>query len=296
MPALRELAIAGTGAASMSEKNPPYGCRRVGKVRRTWDNDGLSPMPPRVAMKPLLIILTGHAPETIRNRHGDFGHWFRIALHRPARDVRVVDASVGDALPGTGEVRGAVISGSAAMVTEKLAWSENLAGWIRNAMDAQLPLFGVCYGHQLMAHALGGRVDVLPEGREIGTKAIDILEAGTGDSLLEGMSPRFPAHTTHMQSVLEAPADAQVLARSAQDPHQILRYGPNAMSTQLHPEFSSAVMRAYLRLRSADLRAEGLDPKTLLDEVRATPKARRLLRRFAHHATRSEARAMDTAA
>ena len=247
-------------------------------------------------MKPLLIILTGHAPETIRNRHGDFDHWFRIALHRPVQDVRVIDASAGDALPDITGIRGAVISGSAAMVTEKLAWSENLAGWIRNAMDVRLPLFGVCYGHQLMAHALGGRVDVLPGGREIGTKGVDILEPGVDDRLLEGMSPRFPAHTTHMQSVLEAPGEAQVLARSAQDPHQILRYGSHAVSTQLHPEFSSAVMRAYLRLRSTDLRAEGLDPKTLLDEVHATPKARRLLRRFAHHATHPESRAMDTAA
>src|SRR5699024_3612984 len=107
---------------------------------------------------------------------------------------------------------------------------------------------------------------------------------------------RFAAHTTHVESVLEVPVGAQVLARSARDPHQILRYGPRAFSTQLHPEFSVAVMRAYLRLRAASLRAESLDVRAMLNEVRATPHARRLLRRFAHGMTRTNAESMEPAA
>lgn len=67
------------------------------------------------------------------------------------------------------------------MVTERADWSERTAGWIRNAMDAELPLFGVCYGHQLMAHALGGRVDYLPGGREIGTLPIALTPQGAND-------------------------------------------------------------------------------------------------------------------
>jgi len=236
-------------------------------------------------MKPLLIILTGHAPDAIRARLGDFDHWFRLALRLSPREIRVVDVSAGVPLPDTTDIRGAVISGSAAMVTEKLVWSERLAGWIRDAMDAQLPLFGVCYGHQLMAHALGGRVDVLPGGREVGTQDIEVFETGADDHLLAGLPMHFAAHTTHVQSVLEAPTGAQVLARSARDPHHILRYGPNAFSTQLHPEFSAAVMRAYLRLRADNLRSESLDVAALLDAVRATPHARRLLRRFALQTT-----------
>lgn len=242
-------------------------------------------MPLRVVMKPLLIILTGHAPDAIRARLGDFDHWFRLALRLSAREIRVVDVSAGVPLPDTTDIRGAVISGSAAMVTEKLVWSERLAGWVRDAMDAQLPLFGVCYGHQLMAHALGGRVDVLPGGREMGTKDIEVLAPDTDDCLLAGLPTRFAAHTTHMQSVLEVPAGAQVLARSARDPHQILRYGPNAISTQLHPEFSAAAMRAYLRLRADHLRSESMDVADLLNTVRATPQARRLLQRFARETT-----------
>ena len=234
-------------------------------------------------MKPVLIIRTGRAPDAIRARHGDFPHWFRLGALLPPQRLHIVDVGAGDALPAPGTVAGALITGSAAMVTERAAWSERTAGWIRDAMDAELPLFGVCFGHQLMAHALGGRVDYLPGGREIGTRAIETLDAATRDPLATGLPTSFRAHTTHEQSVLEAPSGATVLARSARDPHQLLRYGPNALSTQFHPEFSADVMRAYIRRKCSDMRREGADPQRCFREVAATPIARRLLQRFAGH-------------
>ncbi|HET7359353.1 MAG TPA: glutamine amidotransferase [Rhodanobacteraceae bacterium] len=224
-------------------------------------------------MKPVLIIVTGHAPAPIRARLGDFDHWFRVALRLPPSRVQAIDAQHA-ALPAPHAVAGAVITGSSAMVTDRAAWSEHLAGWIRTAMDASLPLFGVCYGHQLMAHALGGRVDDLPGGREIGTQRIEWLD---------GEAPAFRAHTTHQQAVLEAPAGARVLARSPRDARQILEYGPRAMSTQFHPEFSAAAMRGYIALRAGTLRDEGMDVAALLRDVGPAPQARLLLRRFARH-------------
>lgn len=108
--------------------------------------------------RPVLIIRTGRAPDAIRARHGDFPHWFRLATGVARERVQVIDVAAGEDLPKASEVAGALITGSAAMVTERANWSERTAGWIRDAMDHQLPMFGVCYGHQLMAHALGGRV------------------------------------------------------------------------------------------------------------------------------------------
>lgn len=234
-------------------------------------------------MKPLLIIETGHAPGPIRARLGDFAHWFRVAMRVSPTRIHRVDVEAGQALPPPRMCAGAVITGSAAMVTDKHPWSEDTAAWIVDAMHAQLPLFGVCYGHQLMAHALGGRVGELPGGREIGTQAIELLPAAGDDMLLRGMPACFRTHTTHRQSVLELPAQARVLARSQQEPHQILRYGERAVSTQFHPEFSVAAMQAYVRLRASQLRAEGMDVHALLAQTRATPAARRLLQRFATH-------------
>ena len=234
--------------------------------------------------KQLLLIQTGEAPEPILTRLGGFAQWFRAGMRLEPNQMRAVRVDIGEKLPAPKEVAGAVITGSGAMVTDREAWSENTAAWLRNAMDAELPLFGVCYGHQLIAHALGGTVGWLPAGREIGTQAI--ARSAAEDHLLNGMPVDFPAHTTHRQSVLEAPRDARVLARSAADPHQLLRYGSNAISTQVHPEFGVRFMRAYLRQREPALREEGFDVAALHGEVRSTPEARGLLRRFARAALR----------
>ena len=231
-------------------------------------------------MKPILIIRTGRAPDAIRARHGDFPHCFRLGSGLLPQQLKVIDVAAGDKLPPPHEVAGAMITGSAAMVTERIPWSERTAGWIRNAMDVELPLFGVCYGHQLMAHALGGRVDYLPGGREIGTLPIEVLEAGSHDPLLHSLAGGFRAHTTHEQSVVEAPLESTVWARSVRDPHQLLRYGPAAVSTQFHPEFNAEVMRGYIRRKHVDLQREGSDPKEVFRAVAATPFARRLLRQF----------------
>lgn len=232
-------------------------------------------------MNPVLIIRTGRAPDVIRARHGDFPHWFRLGARLHPKQLRTVDVAAGETLPPPHEVAGAIITGSAAMVTERAAWSERTAGWIRDAMDIELPLFGVCYGHQLMAHALGGRVDFLPGGREIGTQPISFSTGIHHDPMMLGLPASFRAHTTHEQSVLEPPRDSTVLARSTRDPHQLLRYGPRAISTQFHPEFNAEIMRAYIRRKHADMRREGADPDQIFGAVAATPVARRLLHHFA---------------
>lgn len=234
-------------------------------------------------MKPVLIIRTGRAPAPIRARHGDFPHWFRLGAQLSPDRIRVVDVEAGEELPAPNQVAGALITGSAAMVTERAAWSERTAGWIRDAMDEELPLFGVCYGHQLMSHALGGRVDYLPGGREIGTVSLSVLDAARNDPLASALPLEFRAHATHEQSVLELPKGTTVLVSSARDPNHLVRYGKNAMSAQFHPEFNADVMRAYIHRKQHDMKREGFDPHHTFKQVAATPLARRLFRQFSRH-------------
>ncbi len=238
-------------------------------------------------MHPLLLIQTGEAPDALRARFGGFADWFRAAMRLQPAQMHVVRVDEGETLPNPRDVPGAVITGSAAMVTERAAWSERTAGWIRNAMDVETPLFGVCYGHQLMAHALGGAVGWLPAGRGIGNGAITRVAPGEVLDLRE-LPPSFPAQTTHRQSVLVPPSGAEILARSQRDPHQLLRYAPNALSSQFHPEFTPDCMRAYIEVRADALRDEGADPDVLHDRVRETETARRLLEHFAHAALKRQ--------
>lgn len=237
-------------------------------------------------MRQLLLIQTGEAPESIHARFGGFADWFRAAMRLDPAQMQVVRVDAGAPLPAPDSVAGAVITGSAAMVTERADWSERTAGWIRDAMAAQTPLFGVCYGHQLMAHALGGKVGWLPAGREIGTQVIARRPGNAGDAAawLHGLPPSFPAHTTHRQSVLQPPAGTTVLARSELDPHQLLRYSTHALSSQFHPEFTADCMRAYIEARADALREEGLDPVACRANVQETEAARGLLEGFARDA------------
>lgn len=245
--------------------------------------------------QPLLLIQVGTPPDDIRAHEGDLPHWFRRALGDTEQDLDVVRVFEGEALPEPGRHCAAIITGSLSMVTDRLDWSETTAQWIRQAMTIDMPMFGVCYGHQLMAHALGGNVDYHPAGLEIGCQAIELLPAAASDPLVSDLPLRFAAHLTHMQTVLTPPPNAVVLARSSHDPHQILRYGRHAISTQFHPEFTPGISAAFVTRRADTLRSEGIDPQALLNDLCETPIAQGLLMRFLQASTTDRHDAMNTA-
>lgn len=233
--------------------------------------------------QPFLIIETGQPVATMR-RYGGFPHWIRVAAGL-ARDAAVaVDVEHGQPLPSREGFAGVIVSGSGAMVTERLDWSERTAAWLRDAAHAGLPLLGICYGHQLIAHALGGEVGWNPAGREMGTVELELLPPAADDPLFAGLPSPFAAQATHRQSVLRVPDGSVVLARSALDPCHAFRWGASAWGVQFHPEFSATHMRGYIHARAGALRAEGLDPAAMLRAVHAAPFARRVLRRFVRHA------------
>lgn len=228
----------------------------------------------------LLIVQTGSTLPRIRARFGDFPHWFRINLGLARAEVDVVRADLGERLPAKIAHAGVVVTGSPAMVSERERWSEDAAAWLRGAIDADIPVLGVCYGHQLLAHALGGRVDYHPAGREIGTVTIRRHEAANDDALLGTVPARFCAHVSHQQSVLELPREAALLASSAHDPHQAVRYAPKAWGLQFHPEFSVEIMHGYLAARRPALNGDCATECCSARANRPTPLARGLLRRF----------------
>ena len=237
---------------------------------------------------PFLILQTGQPVASLR-RHGGFPHWIRVAAGLRADEAVVVNVEAGAALPsregfsGTA-FAGVIVTGSGAMVTDRADWSERSAAWLHDAAHARMPLLGICYGHQLLAHALGGEVGDHPQGREMGTVDLD-LHAEAGDDPLFGPLPaQFAAQATHQQTVLRAPDGATVLARSVHDACQAFRWGDRAWGVQFHPEFSATHMRGYVQARHVALQREGQCPKTIAGNVRATPQARRVLTRFVHHA------------
>jgi GMP synthase (glutamine-hydrolysing) len=195
-----------------------------------------------------------------------------------------VDVERGQPLPSRDGFAGVLVTGSGAMVTDRHDWSEASARWLRDAAHPGLPLFGICYGHQLLAHALGGTVAANPRGREMGTVAVALHADAAGDPLFAGLPPRFAAQATHLQSVVELPAGAVRLAASELDEVHAFRWRDRAWGVQFHPEFGTTHMRGYVAARREALAREGRDARAIASSVRAAPHARTVLRRFVRHA------------
>ncbi|MCX5591976.1 glutamine amidotransferase [Alcaligenes endophyticus] len=238
-------------------------------------------------MKPatslVYIIQAADPPAELQSLHGSQGDWFTHALSNLPCTVRVLRPHAGDALPNTDDPHPVIISGSWAMVTDRAPWSEALAHWIRERYHSTAPLLGVCYGHQLMADALGGVVDYHPQGRELGCLNVWQLAQPLLDHeamLLGTLTHQFPALLTHEQSVLTPPSCARVLMRSDHDPHQMLSYRAGFYSVQFHPEFTVSLLRATIQRRAEQLIAEGYKLDDLLHPLQDTQQARQLLINF----------------
>lgn len=231
--------------------------------------------------KPLAIFKTGSTWPAMARAHGDFEDWLRRGLGEAGAHARVVAVAGGDALPDPDTLAGVIITGSHAMVTDREAWSERLADWLRRAVPTGLPVLGICYGHQLLAQALGGEVADLEPEPEVGTVCVALTPAGGEDPLFHGLPPVFPAHTSHVQSVRRLPSQAVHLAASPREPHHAFRIGPRAWGVQFHPEFDTVSMRAYVERWAGKPNPHCQDWSAIRAGVRDTPDAARVALRFA---------------
>lgn len=180
------------------------------------------------------ILETGHPPRQLA-RFGGYPAMFRRLLGEDAYDYAVFDVQGGE-LPGNADACPAyLITGSASGVYEDLPWIAGLKAFLQ-AVKGQAALVGICFGHQVMAEAFGGRVMKSPKGWGIGAQTYRIVhpQPWTGDAA----TITLPA--SHQDQVVECPPAAEVIACNDFAPFGMLAYADQpAISLQLHPEFEA---------------------------------------------------------
>jgi GMP synthase-like glutamine amidotransferase len=235
------------------------------------------------------ILETGRPPEDLA-QHGSYAQMFERLLG-PELDY-VVYPVIDDVFPvRVHEVEGWLVTGSRFGVYDDAPWIRRLEAFLREVVAAKVPVVGICFGQQILASALGARVEKAAAGWGAGPHEYDILER---PAWLEGAAERFTLNAMHQDQVLSLPPGARLIASSDFCPFAALAYGDHAISLQAHPEFDNAYERDLVALRRGALIPEAVADPALaaIGDAALAPdagNAARWLRRFFSEAGKARA-------
>lgn len=215
------------------------------------------------------ILQTGHAPDALRETHGDYPDLFEGLLAGRGLTFQSWAVVDGEFPSASHDADGWLITGSRFGAYEDHPWIPPLEDLIREIHAARVPLVGICFGHQIVAQALGGKVIKHPGGWAVGRQVYDF--GGEAVAL----------NAWHQDQVVERPEGAEVVASAPYCENAALAYGESIYTVQAHPEFSRAFVADMIPKRG-----RGVVPDSLLDVAEArlgepTDEAR-LASRIAH--------------
>lgn len=196
------------------------------------------------------ILQCGQAPAELRQDMGDYPDMFVRLLDGRGFDFRTWHVEAMEFPASVTEADGWLLTGSRHGAYEDHAFIPPLERFIRDAYDAAVPMVGICFGHQIIAQALGGTVVKHPHGWSVGTQDYDF----------DGETLRLNAW--HQDQVVALPPDARVAGRSDFCENAALVYGDRAYTVQAHPEFSDDFIRGLMEKRGS-----GVVPQDLLDRA-----------------------------
>jgi GMP synthase-like glutamine amidotransferase len=197
----------------------------------------------------LTIIQTGEVPVALRPQFGAYPPMFKRMFDEAGQafEYETVAVHDGAAFPDAAGLDGILITGSAAGVYDDYAWLEPLRAFIRSAYAADTPMLGICFGHQIMADALGGDVRKSDKGWGLGRHTYDVKSR---PGFLATERPALSIACSHQDQVIVPPKGAEVFLGSEFTPNAGLVYkNGRALSLQPHPEFRDDYTLALAELR-----------------------------------------------
>jgi GMP synthase-like glutamine amidotransferase len=188
------------------------------------------------------LLLCDHVDESLRHIAGDYDDMFRTWL--PA-DWRVYDLTAGRQ-PSPAACDAWVGTGSRYSVYDDIPWIHELAAFVRTLHEQRRPFLGVCFGHQMIGHALGGRVERTVRGWGVGVHQFDIARH---EPWMRPPLAQVSALMSCRDQVEALPPDAVTLASSKHCPVAMFRTG-TCLGVQSHPEWEPAYAEALLTRRA----------------------------------------------
>ncbi len=199
------------------------------------------------------ILETGEVQPDLKSRHGDYPAMFAALLGAvdPALEFVTVSVVSGEMPASPAEADAWLVTGSRHGVYDDLPWIAPLKDFLRACVAARVPVVGICFGHQILAEALGGRAVKSDRGWGLGVQDYQLVAR---PGWLDHVPDRFSMNALHQDQVVELPPTATVLARSGHCGYAALVYGdveaPDALSLQPHPEFGADFLDELIAARS----------------------------------------------
>jgi GMP synthase (glutamine-hydrolysing) len=195
----------------------------------------------------LLLYKTGETDPRLVPDIGDYEKWFGRVL---GDDFSLeVHRAFDKPLHRLSGYDGMVITGSPRSLVKPEPWMDDAAAFVREAAQAGVPVLGVCFGHQLVGYAFGGRVQQNPRGWEVGTVDVELTAAGARDPLFAGLPPQLRVNQSHQDEVAQLGPEMLCLAGSAHTATQAIAVGEHVRGVQFHPEMDGFVIRKIIAHR-----------------------------------------------